>query len=394
MKERLISDLLLPSILLTILTILFQKLDWDLQFQKLFYNADTGWFLKNIQPWKFLYYYGNIPALILSISALVIFVLGYLKQCYIKFRKISLYLVLVMIFIPGLLVNSILKDNWGRPRPRDIVEFNGKFEYEKLLTIDPESDGKSFPCGHASMGFYFFVLCYIFRDKKRFWKWFFIWFAFVYGFLIGFARIVQGGHFLSDVVWVGGLVYIFSGIFYHLFRFDKTFFIRQRSIPSTKRILIVSASIIILILIIAGVLIATPHNQEKRFPIKEHFNFINAEIKIENADLKLIPTDSLFISMKGYGHGFPWSKIETSLKKNVKNDTLFFKFDEQKKGIFTELEMDISLFFPTQKTGFWKLELESGDVSFDEDLFDKVDISDDAIYLNSGISEFNIKINR
>jgi membrane-associated PAP2 superfamily phosphatase len=37
---------------------------------------------------------------------------------------------------------------------------------------------------------------------------FFLGFGLSFGVLIGFSRMLQGGHYLSDVLWAGGLVYL------------------------------------------------------------------------------------------------------------------------------------------------------------------------------------------
>jgi membrane-associated PAP2 superfamily phosphatase len=35
-----------------------------------------------------------------------------------------------------------------------------------------------------------------------------LWGGLVYGCIMGMARIIQGGHFLSDVLWSAGFVYL------------------------------------------------------------------------------------------------------------------------------------------------------------------------------------------
>lgn len=37
----------------------------------------------------------------------------------------ALFLLATLIMIPGLLVNGVLKEHWGRPRPGDVVQFRG-----------------------------------------------------------------------------------------------------------------------------------------------------------------------------------------------------------------------------------------------------------------------------
>ncbi|HBH49073.1 MAG TPA: PAP2 family protein, partial [Bacteroidales bacterium] len=41
-------------------------------------------------------------------------------------RRWALMMILTIVLGPGLLVNATFKDNWGRPRPNEIVEFGGK----------------------------------------------------------------------------------------------------------------------------------------------------------------------------------------------------------------------------------------------------------------------------
>ncbi len=43
----------------------------------------------------------------------------------------------------------------------------------------------------------------------------------VYGSLMGFCRMIQGGHFLTDVIWSGCLVYVTGLFLYYLFRLDQ-----------------------------------------------------------------------------------------------------------------------------------------------------------------------------
>jgi membrane-associated PAP2 superfamily phosphatase len=215
-----LKNTILLLLIAIFISIIINQLQIDMKLQSLFFQ-DGVWTHKNDEPWQFLYDYGNIPALILSISGFLLLLASYYVKKYIPYRKVALYLIVVMVVGPGLITNSILKDQWGRPRPRNIVEFNGKYEFEPVLTIDVESKGKSFPCGHATMGFYFFALYFLLISKRRKLAFFFFWVAILYGGIIGLARIVQGGHFLSDVIWAGIVVFLTAKWFYIAFNPDK-----------------------------------------------------------------------------------------------------------------------------------------------------------------------------
>ena len=223
MQKEAIKDWAIPTVLLLILTILFRTLPWDLQLESIFYSSETGWFAKDHGFWIGLYKYAYIPAFVLfAISALVL-VAGLLNFRFKKFRKITLLIVLTMAIGPGLFVNLVFKDNWGRTRPRDVVEFGGTMPYYGAL--QPSLDkGKSFPSEHASIAFFLFVPYFFLRKTNRKIALFFLQFGLCYGTLVGIGRMVQGGHFASDVIWSCGMVYLCGLGMYYLLRMDKSIY--------------------------------------------------------------------------------------------------------------------------------------------------------------------------
>jgi membrane-associated PAP2 superfamily phosphatase len=117
-------------------------------------------------------------------------------------------LVLALLLGPGLVVNGILKPEAGRPRPRNIVEFGGAESFRPVGSIDLSGDGKAFPSGHASVGFYFFVFYILWRRSRPRAARAALAAGLVGGAVIGLQRIAVGAHFLSDVIWSGGVVYL------------------------------------------------------------------------------------------------------------------------------------------------------------------------------------------
>jgi lipid A 4'-phosphatase len=113
------------------------------------------------------------------------------------------FLLLLMLLGPGLLVN-VLKDNWGRARPAQITEFGGTAHFTPFLVPAKEcARNCSFPSGHAAIGFWFMGPA--FTDRRRRTLWFGL--GILCGLGIGCVRIAQGGHFLSDVLFSGWIVY-------------------------------------------------------------------------------------------------------------------------------------------------------------------------------------------
>ena len=111
--------------------------------------------------------------------------------------------LLVLAIGPGLIVHSLLKDHWGRPRPAQIVDFGGSGHYVPPGVISDQcARNCSFVSGHASAGFMIAAGALFWPHRRRRW----LAAGLVAGSLIGAVRIVQGGHFLSDVIGAGLVV--------------------------------------------------------------------------------------------------------------------------------------------------------------------------------------------
>lgn len=112
-----------------------------------------------------------------------------------------LFVILCVIVGPGLVANSILKDNWHRARPAHIERYGGDQIYTPpLVRSDQCARNCSFVAGEAAaiygLGFAFAMLA---RRRRRD----AILAACLAGSVIGLVRIGQGGHFFSDVVFAG-----------------------------------------------------------------------------------------------------------------------------------------------------------------------------------------------
>ena len=151
---RPIIDFGLPALILASLTGVLFFLPIDLVVEGWFFSADRGgWFLKDADPLVLIYKKGLIPALCVVSGSIIVLLLGFKSPLLQRYRKVVIYLLLVMIIAPGLLVNALMKEGWGRPRPRQVEAFGGEEVYERVWEYDGGSYGKSFPSGHAAMGF-------------------------------------------------------------------------------------------------------------------------------------------------------------------------------------------------------------------------------------------------
>jgi lipid A 4'-phosphatase len=108
-------------------------------------------------------------------------------------------LLLVAVFGVWLAVHAGLKDNWGRPRPGQVQAFNGPSVFQPALHVSSECRTNcSFVSGHAAGAFALLALG-AFGTRRTRWRW---WFAGLgLGTAVGLARMAQGGHFFSDIVF-------------------------------------------------------------------------------------------------------------------------------------------------------------------------------------------------
>lgn len=197
-----------PLIILISITIFFREANLDLFITSLFYNKKHHFYLQNMQPWMFLYKNGNIPSIAIGVFGLGLLISEIIRQRWRQCSKICLFLVLMLVIGPGIIVNTVFKANWGRPRPREIIEYSGSETYLPVWEKGVSGIGQSFPSGHAAIGYYLMAPFFVFyaMGKKR-QAYFFLWGGLIYGTLMGLGRVIQGAHFASDVLWSAGFVY-------------------------------------------------------------------------------------------------------------------------------------------------------------------------------------------
>lgn len=112
--------------------------------------------------------------------------------------RVGAFAGLTMLIGPGLLVNTLFKDHWGRARPHQIIEFGGTAHFSPAVLISDQcARNCSFPAGHPALGFWLVALAFL---APPVWRGGAVAAALVFGALVGVMRIAQGGHFLSDVL--------------------------------------------------------------------------------------------------------------------------------------------------------------------------------------------------
>lgn len=184
----------------------------DLSTSALFYRPDGGFYLE-FDPWlRGIYLFVTRATRVALVIMLAVFILQLISRMADwrfgqekLFRRMTpyalLYLLMVLAIGPGAGIHYAIKEGFERPRPREVTEFGGKRTYLPAFTVGVE-EGKSFVSGHAAMGFYLAAFAMLARGR---WRIILYSLAVVTGCGIGAVRVMQGGHFVSDIV--------FSGIF-------------------------------------------------------------------------------------------------------------------------------------------------------------------------------------
>lgn len=132
-----------------------------------------------------------------------------------------LLLIATMALGPGLLVNAVLKDQWGRPRPIDVTQFGGEQHF--VAWWDPRGDcpqNCSFVSGDVSGMAWTFAPAALAPPP---------WRALAYGaafaLTAGMAlmRIMAGAHFFTDTFFAGIFTFLIIWVMHGLiYRWPRT----------------------------------------------------------------------------------------------------------------------------------------------------------------------------
>ena len=171
----------------------------DISVSGIFYKGN-GSFFANSFDWN-VYLLRDILLPIIVLAVLLIPIIGSVYWVITNKNFLSLtlnnlaYLFLSSLLSLGLIVNVILKNLWGRVRPNDTILFGGDQPFSiPWLKVSHCDHNCSFVSGDVSAYTLLLALILVF-SKPQFNK-----FAYLLIILIGITRIMEGGHFFSDVI--------------------------------------------------------------------------------------------------------------------------------------------------------------------------------------------------
>lgn len=178
----------------------------DLAFSSLFYAEGAGFFLGQA---RFLGFVREaVPIIIIGsvLFSVLLWLAGLaFRQPFLGMTtRRTAYLLATLAIGPGLLVESLLKSHWGRARPNDTVSFGGSGAYTPPGWIAQEcSHNCAFVSGHAALAFWLTAYAFLLPPA---WRRRGLLAGLACGALVGLVRVVQGAHFLSDVVFAGAFI--------------------------------------------------------------------------------------------------------------------------------------------------------------------------------------------
>lgn len=188
----------------------------DQYLANLTYNHVTHKFYGEVHLWCKIIYY-SIPVIT---TLLIVFYIFKFIKCGANtnvIRKQAAIVLLSLLLGPGLIVNTVFKDHWGRPRPYQVMR-DGKVFSPVYEPHWGNSSSNSFPCGHGSIGFFVGVPL-LARGRRKAGT----ILSLGFGSLVGLVRMLQGGHYLSDVVFCAIFVILsFELVNYSINKFTKS----------------------------------------------------------------------------------------------------------------------------------------------------------------------------
>jgi len=173
----------------------------DLWFSSLFYLPGGGFPTGTIPISLAFRELGDDLVRITVVALLVVLILklAFPARPSLVAPRDTLFILGTLIVGPGIIVNWVFKNHWGRPRPVSIDAFGGSHAFVPPWHIsDACTSNCSFVSGEASAAIWLIVLAVLLPLA---WRQFALRILAVLALLLSLNRIAAGGHFLSDTLF-------------------------------------------------------------------------------------------------------------------------------------------------------------------------------------------------
>ncbi len=354
------GKILLHAALLILFTVPFWVFNLDMKLESALYDQNLHRFTFADNPFfDMLYKYGTIPAVCLALGAIVIFFLGFIYKRFKDSRRAAALIILTMLLGPGLIINVILKNYAGRPRPREVVELGGKWDFKRPLVPGTPGKGFSFPCGHCSMGFVFYALYLINRKTNKGAAAGWLAGSAVFGGALGLARMAQGAHFASDVLWAGGITVLTAEILYYRVLNAGNNMLERIKIRNKP--LVFSAAGIVVTAMAISFMMATPFYRVRADGFSPGSAYsIKMSVDAGDVSIKDAAGSAGRIEFEASGFGLPWADYEDAINRFETGHD----YTVRSKGYFTELNASIITFVPAANTYTYDIINKNGGINY------------------------------
>jgi len=360
--------------LLAIFLFAFSRL--DIAATRLFFHPEGAdfWPIANAPIWSLLYRITPWIAGALAVAGVVMIVTGLVREDSKRLRLYGLFILLCVVLGPGLIVNAVFKDHWGRPRPRQTIEFNGKFDYVRPL-VPSRNGGKSFPSGDASVGFLLSAGWWVWRRSHPKRALTSLVAGLAFGMILGIGRMVAGAHFLSDVVWSALIVCgVAHALYYYILRIparEDSRAVMYPLIESNPRLktAVIAASCLLGAGIIGGGIFMSPSNKDLSALI-QYDGYPTMPEKVEvivdtldvNIELVAQPEKEIACSGNIHGFGLPTNEIKATWEFEAQPMPAL-RYLVVEKGIFTDIEGVAHLRIPVPNLHTLVVRVKRGDIT-------------------------------
>jgi len=126
------------------------------------------------------------------------------------------FLMLSLALGPGILVNSVFKEHFHRPRPAHVETFGGEAAFQPFYRAEGGCEKNcSFPSGETAAAFWTLAPALLLQGPLRLPA---VAMALAFGLATGLLRLAAGAHFLSDVLASGVLMGVLIAALWLLLR--------------------------------------------------------------------------------------------------------------------------------------------------------------------------------
>lgn len=338
---------------LLLITLLFTIFDWDQRIAAQFYRAGQGWFMAKQSLWVWLRAYGTIPGIVMTLAALITWVTSLYARRLKPLRRPCLVVALTTILAAGLLVNAVLKQYWGRPRPSQTIAFGGKWDYRTIFPPGTPGKGASFPCGHCTMGYVFLAMA-AFRRQSKTLAYGGVATGIILGGLLSAARVVQGAHFVSDTIWSLGIVgMVATVLIYHMPPTGESSARRPtKPLSPWRRVWMTIGAVTAIVIIAGGFLTRRPYYNTMVYPLDltAPIETIQIQINGDPESLSIEYADRSNGILTVDVHGFGWIEFDYQMGFGTRKEDKILKITlyVEARSYFAELDHALMLTLPAR----------------------------------------------